>query len=495
MIIEKYDCNKKYTFGCVVATYNREEFLNKTFQSIKDSFLPKDLLFVIVDDGSEELPKITINHDYILVIKNKNYGLPSHSLAIGWDIIYSLDIPYMLNLDSDIILSKNWLSFLLNVHESLDSKAIVTGFNGKNHKILESNSKFHKKESIGGINLFFKRDLYPTVRRSLTEFENIPSCKEDIIKCIDKYGKNPSLHRIYKGWDWSLMIICEKENIQRICTNPSVIQHIGQYGFTSSGYCETCPDFKDECVPKIIHQTWKNHDLPGHLRIMKESVMNNHKDYDYRFWTDDDIDQFIKNSYPQLWDFYNSYMYVIQKIDFARLLMLYHFGGVYIDIDSYCYKNVDDILKYPISLINTPKSSNYTDYYNFILNNAFISAEKHNDFIKNVIKNMINYKRPDRYQDYVIGHAEFTEVLKSTGPLMITDSYINYNYKNMITLLDHRFYHGTRNLEFHFSNVVKKFEHAGYNFIHVHESSWCKTLPPKNPKRLIAFTNDKEIII
>jgi hypothetical protein len=72
----------------------------------------------------------------------------------------------------------------------------------------------------------------------------------------------------------------------------------------------------------------------------------------------------------------------------------------------------------------------------------------------------------------------------SAGPLMITDSYIDYEFKNMITILDEEFYFGiTQNQKEEFLSK----EH-NYNFLHIHESSWWKkygraVIPDKNPNR------------
>lgn len=482
MIIENFTI-QNYKFGCVFLTYNRVEKIYKSIESINKSFIPDDFLLVVVDDGSEEKIDIKTNCNHVIINKNKNYGI-SNGLVLGWDYIYNMYIPYMLNLDSDVILSKNWLSQIMRVHKSEKNKNITTGFNGKFHKIIEDNDKFYTKNSIGGINILFDRSTYPEIRPCLTEYKTIPK-KENLLNSLENYGKNPKIHNIYSGWDWGLMKICDDKNIKKICTKPSVVQHIGDVGFTSDPKnFEQCLDFQDVCVPKIIHQTWKDNNIPEHLKIMQESVIDKHKDYEYMFWTDESINVFIKENYPDLWEFYNSFMYNIQKIDFARLLFLYHYGGIYIDLDSYCYKNVDSILNFPISLVKAKLSECYTDHYSFILNNAFIASEKRNLFIKNVLENILKFKMIPDYESKYIGHYEYATVLMSAGPLMITDSYVDYEFKNMITILDEEFYFGiTQNQKEEFLNK----EH-NYNFLHIHESSWWKkhgraVMPAKNPNR------------
>jgi inositol phosphorylceramide mannosyltransferase catalytic subunit len=495
MIIKKFDSKKFYNFGCVISTYNRQQILEKTLDSLLKTYIPKDILFVFIDDCSIYENYVEINYDHVYFKKSKNYGI-ANSLAIGWDFIYKLKIPYMLNLDSDVLLSENWLSKILNTHQLFDEKTITTGFNGFNHNILEKKENYFLKNSIGGINLFFNRSLYPTVRKSLTSLQSMPDLESGV---AESYGLNPKLHPKYSGWDWGLMVLCDEEKIKRVCTNPSVIQHIGNFGLTSSPKkFEKSMDFKNECVPKIIHQMWMDERIPPHLKLMQNSVLKNHPEYKHRLWTDEKIDCFILQNYPHLYEFYNSFEYIIQKIDFARLLIVYHFGGVYLDLDTYCYQNLNCILNKPISLVKTKKHSMFTDYYPLILNNAFVSAEKNNLFLKTAINNIIKYKDPLDYKKYCKGNTVYAKILKSAGPLMITETYMNYNFKEMINLLDNDFYYGvekTNDTDHAIFSLIKKHSNNNISFLHIHESSWWKkdgksVLPTKNPKKLDAKTKD-----
>jgi mannosyltransferase OCH1-like enzyme len=491
MVIKKFS-KEKYNFGCVISIYNRKQILDKTFTSLLKSYLPTDILFVLIDDNSVYDNYIDIKYDHIYYKKNNNYGI-ANSLALGWDIIWNLNIPYMLNIDSDVELSTNWLSKILNTHKLFDENTITTGFNGKNHPVTKFDENYFLKKSIGGINLFFNRSLYPTIRKSLTSLPYIPESIDPIQPEI--YGTNPKLHPEYIGWDWGLMTICDQKGIKRVCTNPSVVQHTGNFGLTSSPKkFEKSNDFKDECVPKIIHQTWIDENIPEHLSLMQKSVLEKHLDYEYLLWTDDKIDSFISEKFPHLNDFYNSFEFTIQKIDFARLLIIYYFGGIYIDLDSYCYKNVDCILNKPISLINTKKHIKFKEYYTLILNNAFIAAEKNNLFLRQTINNIINYKDPPNYKKYSSGNIVYTKVLKSAGPLMVTESYMNYEFQNMVSLLDNDFYYGvekTTSDKEQILELINYYSNNDFYFLHIHESSWWKkngnaVIPPKNPKRIFA---------
>lgn len=501
IIYNKFDHNKTYRFGCVIPFYNRESFVKNTISSILNSFLPDDLLFIIIDDGSCPAIQIDLDHDYILIQKDKNYGI-SNSLVIGWDIAYRLNIEYMTNLDSDTNISINWISRLLSLSKKFNDDTIVTGFNGQYHKIISIDKECYIKKSIGGINIWFNRNLYPTIRTVLTSYDTIPDSICQILDTVEIYGTNPKIHKVYNGWDWGLVSLCKNKKIKFVCTNPSVVQHIGDHGLNSSpDNIEQSPDYKNICVPKIIHQLWKNNDIPEHLLHMQSSVIKHNPDYEYMFWTDTKIASFIQTYYPSLSLFYNSFKYIIQKIDFVRLLILYHFGGVYIDIDSLCFGSVDDILKYPVSVINTKKHPAFSDFYPFILNNAFISSEKNNHFIKTIINNIIEYKDPNNYYDFCSFNPEYTTVLRSAGPLCITESYMRYEYKNLINLLENKYYYGLekpKNCDLQqiislANETIKNID--GCKLLHIHESSWWKkdgsaVSPPRNDQ--LVYLNDQD---
>lgn len=494
-----FNSHKKYKFGCIISFYNRKDFVLNTFESLNNSFLPDNLLFIIIDDGSSDQFPVYLNHDYILLKKKKNYGI-SHSLVVGWDLINLLNIEYFINLDSDVKVSSNWISALFNahsLHSKLNSNFLATGFNGVCHKIIQNKKNYSIKQTIGGVNLFFSKSMYTLVRKSLTSLQRVPASVDEILDSLELYGSNPKLHPVYTGWDWALMSICEKEKIDLICTSPSVVQHVGSYGLTSSpNFTEVSLDFKDECVPKIIHQTWKDEQPPEHLKLMQETVIQAHTDYEYKFWTDSDIDVFLQTNYPNIFKFYHdTFFYTIQKIDFIRLLLLYHFGGVYIDLDSVCVKGVGNILKYPCTFVSTkPHNSFSKKHYPIVLNNAFIASERGNDFIKRVLMWIIEYKHPSDYSDYCFLDIPYATVLKSAGPLCITDAYFDYADKSLVNIVDNEYFYGveydtnlnpTERVEYAFE-VSRKLNNP--HFIHMHESSWFRTkrgrstTPHKNSK-------------
>jgi mannosyltransferase OCH1-like enzyme len=93
-------------------------------------------------------------------------------------------------------------------------------------------------------------------------------------------------------------------------------------------------------VPKIIHQTapedrgtWP--DVWGRYQI---TWQKKHPDFQYVLWTDEDLDHFMKTEYPEYYDMYTSYDVHIKRVDVARYFILYHYGGIYADMDTECVR-------------------------------------------------------------------------------------------------------------------------------------------------------------
>jgi mannosyltransferase OCH1-like enzyme len=202
-----------------------------------------------------------------------------------------------------------------------------------------------------------------------------------------------------------------------------------------------------EKIPKIIIQTWKNHNLPEHYYKYIESIHKYNPTYTYLYFTDNDIINFLQNNYPNYYDTYLKLPVMIQKIDFFRYIAIYHYGGIYLDIDIECLKSFDPLLKYNsvfgIDLYINKEECNYSRYtpfcdiqqYFFIGQYAF-AAEKHNNFIKilidnihNNIENIINeFEQLDNKinNDYVY---------RTTGPDYISKLYNEYENKELIKIL------------------------------------------------------------
>lgn len=95
-------------------------------------------------------------------------------------------------------------------------------------------------------------------------------------------------------------------------------------------------------IPHIIHQMWNNRSIPFLFQnwIRKWTLL--HPNWEYWFWTLDDVRLLIRSHYPEYLLLYDEYPTMIHKADAARLFVIYHYGGLYIDLDAEPLKPFDD---------------------------------------------------------------------------------------------------------------------------------------------------------
>ena len=101
-------------------------------------------------------------------------------------------------------------------------------------------------------------------------------------------------------------------------------------------------------IPKIIHQIWfnfeNNNDVPEKFKNNIESWKNKNKNFNYKLWDLESAILLIKEEFPGFLDTFNNFKYNICKCDFFRYILLYKFGGIYVDLDFYCLQPIDIFL-------------------------------------------------------------------------------------------------------------------------------------------------------
>ena len=91
-------------------------------------------------------------------------------------------------------------------------------------------------------------------------------------------------------------------------------------------------------IPLIIHQSWKDPTPPDTEEIRSWKELN--PKHRYMYWTDRDMDEFIRSNHSSIHNFYAS-LPLIMKSDFFRYLIVLKYGGIWSDIDTKCLKPFD----------------------------------------------------------------------------------------------------------------------------------------------------------
>lgn len=118
-------------------------------------------------------------------------------------------------------------------------------------------------------------------------------------------------------------------------------------------YASTFPDPK---IPKIIHFIWFQNLYDSENRASQIPKTGSHApelcrkfnpSYEIRMWNASSARTFIAEHYEWFLNTYDNYRYPIQRIDALKYFILWHYGGVYMDLDIACRRPLDPLLMFP----------------------------------------------------------------------------------------------------------------------------------------------------
>ena len=185
-------------------------------------------------------------------------------------------------------------------------------------------------------------------------------------------------------------------------------------------------------IPRIIHQTWKDQNIPQHFKSYVRSWQKNHPSWEYRLWDDAANRHFIQTQYSWFLPIYDNYSLNIQRADVIRYFILYTYGGLYVDLDFECFKPVDPLLADNVCVLATesPKHSRWHGI-DPIVSNAFMASIPKHPFFYTVMKVLIT--------DTPVQTDLDRFVLETTGPLMLSRVFEKYQDHDDMALLSSRY--------------------------------------------------------
>jgi mannosyltransferase OCH1-like enzyme len=176
---------------------------------------------------------------------------------------------------------------------------------------------------------------------------------------------------------------------------------------------------KGIATPKIFSQTWKTYNLPEKFMEYRQKWIDMLPDYTFEFYDDNDLRNLVKNIVPQYLQAYDMFSQNIERVDFARYVMMYATGGVYADLDTYPLKSIDKWISMNKIVLGTEPHEHSFDLYNreTVLCNAFMISPPGQklwlDFMDYIIEN---------YEPYFLP-------VETSGPMALTRFYEKYPEK------------------------------------------------------------------
>eukprot|EP00669_Euglena_mutabilis_P004911 TRINITY_DN16284_c0_g1_i1.p1 TRINITY_DN16284_c0_g1~~TRINITY_DN16284_c0_g1_i1.p1 ORF type:complete len:369 (-),score=26.84 TRINITY_DN16284_c0_g1_i1:13-1062(-) len=167
-------------------------------------------------------------------------------------------------------------------------------------------------------------------------------------------------------------------------------------------------------IPRILHRTWRTRNVSefppawracsssgsGLVAVASSRILACQR-------TDEEGRALIRDHYPWFLPTYDGYRYPIQRVDAFRYFLLYHYGGVYLDMDIGCTQRLDPLVAaVPGGVAVFPQTKPQG------VSNDLIMAPRHHPFLLHLTKSLVD---ADRWYG-----CNFLTVLHSTGPSFLS---------------------------------------------------------------------------
>ena len=182
-------------------------------------------------------------------------------------------------------------------------------------------------------------------------------------------------------------------------------------------YSQNIAPFTEQKIPKKIHQIWLGSPVSDEHKEFIQTIKDNNSDYEYKLWTDKDVESFDFNNKK----IFHTASNLGQKSDILRYAILKEFGGIYLDIDFICYKSFDSLLHldFFVGVAYDKEPIVFNGLIGCVPQNNIICAANSIDEIKDGG-----------------GMQTSMEVIKTTGPWFLTEKiFKNYKEAGKVVLL------------------------------------------------------------
>ena len=218
-----------YKLGLVMPIYNRSEIGTRVLDRLSKCTFPKNTVLLLLDDGSTEkkiINKINsvkfpshvqVEKRFQTHNKNNSYHNIGTNLKNGFDYLIEQGCDYVMNLDDDMLVKKDFILKLMELANEVDIKnngGFITGFLetknsnfGKKHFYENNRELYDKLKSDkyimrscgGGCNHLMTKDSYLNIYKpGLIEAIKTNKKWDDVVGThIGKLRKNNDTHGIW----------------------------------------------------------------------------------------------------------------------------------------------------------------------------------------------------------------------------------------------------------------------------------------------------------
>lgn len=204
-------------------------------------------------------------------------------------------------------------------------------------------------------------------------------------------------------------------------------------------------------IEKNIFQSWYTKDLHPLIREKIISYKKLNPDYAYYLYNDNDMDNFVNEYFKgEISECYNQLNIIVSKVDFWRYLVLYKYGGVYLDMDSSIEKPLHELIKDDDDAIIT-KEGNPNLYVQWGL-----IYKKEHPILKKIIDLVVHNIKNNSYPN---------DIHKMTGPSVYSKAINEIHQELFNKNIDHSIINQTTDITYHMNNIKYRLygiDYSGY---------------------------------
>ncbi|KAI1828828.1 CAZyme family GT32 [Penicillium roqueforti] len=167
-------------------------------------------------------------------------------------------------------------------------------------------------------------------------------------------------------------------------------------------------------IPRILHQTTAAETIPDKWIESQQSCKEAYSDFEYKLWTDKSARNFLSVEYPWFVDTWDTYTFPIQRADALRYFVLHHFGGVYLDMDTWCNQS------FPIHEIESDNLTNYALFKSTVptgvTNDFMIVSARHPVYAAAIARLPISHEMTRLWAQW----QPYSAIMISAGPMFLT---------------------------------------------------------------------------
>ncbi|KAH7127360.1 nucleotide-diphospho-sugar transferase [Dactylonectria macrodidyma] len=176
----------------------------------------------------------------------------------------------------------------------------------------------------------------------------------------------------------------------------------------------------NQTIPRIFHQTAATDKVPDAWVASHKSCQDAYSKFEYKYWTDEKARDFIDTEYNWFLDTWDNLPFNIQRADAIRYFVLYHFGGIYLDMDTLCNNTI------PFALLEADGTEHHAVFKSTtptgVSNDLMISSARH-PVLKAAITRLPFFVQITRPWANLLPHAA---VMVSAGPFFLTQVIKDY---------------------------------------------------------------------